>query len=156
MRNYFTKGKDLARNPILLGSAIMVIGSNVNNFGQFFYHFISARWLLTTAQYGDLAAIISLIGIFSIIQLSLGLTIIRSIASEKNKSKILNLIRWFDLWSIVAGIFLAFLTFLLVPFIVSFLHITEPKAVYLLAPIFLFIIVLFVHRSILQGLLFFL
>lgn len=155
MKKYINKGKGLIKNPLLMGSVIMVLGSNINNFGQFFYHFISARWLLTTAQYGDLAAIISIIGIFSIIQLSIGLTIVRSIASEKNQSRIFNLTRWFNWWSIAIGIVFTLITLLAAPIISDFLHISEPRSVYLLAPTFLFIIVLFVHRSILQGLLLF-
>lgn len=154
MKKYFLKAKALSKNQLFLGSAVMVIGSNISNFGQFVYHFISIR-LLTTAQYGDLAAIISLIGIFAIIQLSLGLTIIKFVASEKSQAKVINLSRWFNWWSIVGGIILSFITIIIAPFLADFLHITEPKAIYLLAPIFLLFIVVYVHRSILQGLLLF-
>lgn len=132
----------------------MVVGSNLSNFGQFIYHFIAIR-LLTTSQYGDLAAIISLIGIFAIIQLSIGLTVVKFIASEKNHSSIVNLARWFNWWAMLAGCILALLSLLAAPFISVFFHLGQPQATYLLAPIFLFFVIVFVHRSILQGLLIF-
>ncbi len=144
----------LIKHPLLSGSLIMVLGSNLFNFGQFVYHFIVGR-LLGKVYYGDLAAIISILAFFSIIQLSIGLTIVKFITSKKTKEEIANLSKWFNHWALVAGGIVAILTLILSPMLIKFLNITQPAAVYLLAPTLFFTIVTFTYRSILQGLLLF-
>ena len=145
---------NMLKHPLLQGSLVMVMGSNLFNLGQFIYHFIAGRFL-GKAHYGDLAVIISLLGLISIIQLSVGLTIVKFIAAAKNEKEISNLAKWFNRWAFFLGGILAVFTLILSPLVVDFLHITEPAAVYLLAPTLFLTVIIFTQRSILQGLLFF-
>lgn len=144
--------KTVISHPLFAGGTIMLVGSNIFNAGQFVYHIISGR-LLGKIYYGDLAAIVSILGIIGIVQLSIGLTIIRFIASQKSKDKTANFIKWVNWWSLWTGIVVASLTFFMSPFLIRFLNIASPLSVYFLVPILLFFIVLNVHRSALQGLL---
>jgi len=75
------KTKQIIRNPLFTGSMLMIVGSNIYNFVNFIYHFLAGR-LLGKVYYGDLAAVISLLGIIAIVQLSLGLTL--KISSSSN------------------------------------------------------------------------
>lgn len=145
------KIKSLIESPFFTGSLVMVLGSNLFNFGQFVYHFIAGR-LLGKVYYGDLAAIISIMGLISIVQLSVGLTIVKFIASRKDDREISNLVKWFNWWAILMGSILAGTSLIISPFIIKFLNITQPVAVYLLAPALFFTVILFTQRSILQGL----
>lgn len=148
------KIKLLTSNPLFASSLVMVLGSNLFNLGQFIYHFIAGR-LLGKAYYGDLAAIISVLGLISIIQLSIGLTIVKFIASTKDNQEISNFARWFNWWAILSGGILAVASLVLAPFIIKFLNITQSESVYLLAPMIFFTVILFTQRSILHGLIFF-
>lgn len=142
----------LTENPLLAGSLVMLIGSNFSNFGQFVYHFIIGR-MLGKVYYGDLAALISIIGIIGIVQLSVGLTIVKFISSSKNKKEISNFAYWFNKWALIVGGIGALLILLSYPLIVNFLHLHQPESYYLMTPLFFFMVVVFAERSILQGLL---
>lgn len=146
------KLKNFIGHPLFTGSAIMVIGHNIFNVGQFIYYFLTIR-LLNTSQYGDLAAIISILGIIGIIQLAFGLTIIKFIASQKTKPAISNLIKWFNYWGLFAGAVAASVLLVLSPFISSFLNLTEPNILYVFSPMLLLLVIIYIYRSILQGLL---
>lgn len=139
-------------NPVISGGLVMVVGSNFFNFTQFVYHFLAGR-LLGKVGYGDFAAMISILGIFGIIQLSLGITIIRFVASEKNKAEVVNFVRWINWWSIWAGITVTIIIILLAPFLNSFLNISQKSAVYINALVVGVSIILVNQRSVLQGLL---
>lgn len=144
--------KKILKNPFFTGSLIMVIGLNIFNVGQFVYHFLAGR-LLGRAGYGDLAAILSILGIISIIQSAFGMTIIKFISGEKSKNGLANFIKWIYWWAIWIAIIVALITLLMSPFLGKFLNITYPVAVYFLSPIILFYILATTARSILQGLL---
>jgi len=143
---------NILKHPLLQGSLVMVLGSNLFNLGQFIYHFIAGRYL-GKAHYGDLAVIISVLGFISIIQLSVGLTIVKFIAAAKSEKEVSNLAKWFIRWAFLLGGILAVLSLILSPLIVDFLNIADPSAVYLLAPTLFLTVVIFTQRSILQGLL---
>lgn len=130
----------------------MVVGSNVFNLTQFIYHFIAGR-MLGKVYYGDFATIISILGIVGIIQITLGLTVVKFIASGKSKEAIANFSKWVNLWGIWAGVILGVLTIIFSPILINFLNIRQPVAFYVLGIIFFFFIALNVQRSILQGLL---
>lgn len=140
------------KHPLFGGSLVMVAGINFYNFGQFVYHFISGR-LLGRVYYGDLAAIISILGLVSIFEVSFGLTVVKFIASSKNKNETANFIKWFNLWSLYGGVLMAALSFLLAPFLIEFLNLRQSLALYVLSPLFWFAVVTYTQRSILQGLL---
>lgn len=144
--------KVIINNPFLTGSLVMVFGSNLYNLSQFVFHFLAGRFLGKVA-YGDLAAIISLIGIIVIIQSALGMTVVRFIASAKHDQEVHNFIKWVYLWTKWIAVILAVLTLLLSPILIHFLNITQPMAFYLLSPILFFYIMANTGRSILQGLL---
>ena len=130
----------------------MLIGLNIFNAGQFFYHLLAAR-ILGKAYYGDLAAILSIIGEIGIIHLAIGMTIIRFIASEKKENTVNNYIKWFSWWSILVGGVIGILALVASPLIIKFLNITQPAAIYLLGPALFVSLIVSVGRSILQGLL---
>ena len=142
----------IVKNPFFAGSLVMVIGSNFHNFGQFVFHFISGK-LLGRANYGDLASIISVLGIVSIVQLSVGLTIVRFISAEKDEKKAANLAKWLNWWGIWVGIAIGIVMLILSPFISNFLKISNKQAVYLIGPVLFLLVLTNNRRSILQGLL---
>lgn len=142
--------KKLIKNPLFTGSMVMIVGSNFYNLAQFAYHFVAGR-LLSKAYYGDLATIISLLGLIGIIQIAFSLTIVKFIASNKDKDTSVNLIKWVNYWSILIGLILLVVAALLSPLLIKFLNIQQPIALYLLGPIALLSIVVATQRSILQA-----
>lgn len=140
------------KHPLFTGSAIMIIGNNIFNVGQFVYHFLTIR-LLDTAHYGDLAAIISILGITGVMQLAFGLTIVKFVASQKTQAALSNLIKWFNYWGVVAGVAAVLILFIPSRFISEFLKLTEPNILYLFSPMIFLLVIIYVYRSILQGLL---
>ncbi len=146
------KISNLFRNQFLTNSFIMLLGSNFYNLGQFIYHFLAGR-LLGKALYGDLAAIISVITYFGIVQLALGLTIVKFIAQQKRLNTTANFVKWFHFWGLMLAGFLTVLFLVLSPLIANFLNINPKISIYIL-PIFIFFFsIIYIHRSILQGLL---
>ena len=73
-----------ARHPLFAGSMVMVVGSNLFNFGQFIYHFLAGR-MLGKVYYGDVAAIIAILALVGIVQLSLNLAVVKFVAVEKTR-----------------------------------------------------------------------
>lgn len=142
----------IIKHPLFAGSLIMVVGSNLLNFGQWIYHLIVAR-LLGPSSYGELAAIISLIGELVIIQQALGLSIVKFISSEKGEKSTQNLIQWMNHWGVKIGISIGLMVLVISAFLNKFLHITDPLVTIVLAPTLLLAAIIQVHRSILQGLL---
>lgn len=146
--------KYLLEHPLFTGSAVMVFGSNFYNLGQFIYHFLAGR-LLGKVYYGDLAVMVSIIGLISVAQLSFNLTIVKFISSGKGREAISNLARWVNWWAIWIGLLFALSALVFSPFIIDFLNLTEPIAFYFLIPTLFFFVLLSTGRSILQGLLMF-
>ncbi len=142
--------KKLRSNQFLVGSLVMVVGSNLYNGGQFIYHFLGGR-LLGKAQYGDLAAIISILGIIGIVMLSVNLTIVKYIATSEKEDDVKNFSRWAHYWALMIGTALAGGIIVLTPFLASTLQISDMRALYLLAPIVFSYILVVVLRSMLQG-----
>lgn len=138
----------LFSNQFLRGGAIVIIGSQIFNFGQLAYHFFAR--LLGKSYYGDLASFISILGIFGILQTSFGLAIIKFIAVASPKDT-QSLIKWFYKKSIQVGLVISAGLLVLSPLLASFLNITQPYIIYLLPPTVFFYILLTIGRSILQG-----
>lgn len=143
--------KKIYLHPLLVGSLVMVVGNNIYNGGQFIYHFLAGR-LLGKVDYGDLAAIISILGVVGLIHSSLGMVIVKYIASEKKEVKIKGFIAWVNWWIVLVSIFIALIVFILSPVLINFLNITQPSSIYLLSPLIFFYILATIGRSILQGL----
>lgn len=141
----------ILKDQFLSGSLIMFIGINFFNASQMIYHFMSGR-LLGTALYGDLAALISLVGIIGIVQIGINLTIIKFVASEKDEEKTRDFIKWIYRKSILVGMLIMVIVLITAPYISNFLNISNTVLIYLLAPILFMTIILSTQRSVLQGL----
>ena len=122
MKRLIIYSKNLALNPFVSGSFVMLVGSNLHNLGQLIFHFLAGR-MLGTVYYADVASIISLLGLISIVQLSLGLTIVKFVSSTQDKKHLLNLCKWLYHWSFRIGIVIAILFMLASPVLSNFLNI---------------------------------
>ncbi|KKQ18471.1 MAG: Capsular polysaccharide biosynthesis protein [Berkelbacteria bacterium GW2011_GWA1_36_9] len=129
----------------------MILGSNFYNGGQFVYHFITGR-MLGKANYSDLAAFISVLGIFSVILGTLNMTVVKFIAGEKDTKKVRNFIKWSYFWAIWISLIVSLLLLASGPVVTNFLNITQPAVFYFLPFVLLFYVLTFSGRSILQGL----
>lgn len=144
--------REIILHPLFSGSAVMVIGSNSVNTLNYLYHLIMGR-MLGPANYGELAALISLIGLFGIVPASMNLVIIKYVSSAKNKQEVNNLVSWLKskAFQVSVGFFLVIL--IASPVIYSFLNISKISYLFLIALSFLFSLQALLNRSILQGLL---
>lgn len=143
---------NLIKNPLFSGSAIMVIGLNSVSFINYLYHLVMGR-MLGPANYGELAALISLIGLVGIIPASVNLVITKEVSSAKNDGEVSNLVNWFKAKIFVASLVFSVIMLIASPFIASFLNIQSIFYLILIAISFLFSIQASLNRSILQGLL---
>lgn len=130
----------------------MLLGANVYHAGQFLFHIIAGR-VLGKAQYGDLAALMNILGIFALVQISLGLTVVKFIASERDEKKVNGLVKWALNWSAVFGLLIALFIVFSAHFISGFLNLSQSQATYYLAPVIFFYSLTSITRSILQGML---
>lgn len=139
-------------HPLFAGSFIMIFGSNAVSFLNYLYHLIIGR-MLGPAYYGELAAMISLLGLFGIIPGSITLVIIKCVSSAKDEKEKRNLIVWFKkkifLFSLIYSLFIL----MLAPFIADFLKINNLTYLMLLAAFSFFSLQASLNRSVLQGLL---
>lgn len=130
----------------------MIVGSNAVSFLNYLYHLLMGR-ILGPAFYGELVALISLIGLFSIIPVSLSLVIVKYVSAAKNEEESANLIRWLK----SKGFRISFIIFIFIliisPSLANFLHIEKLSYLILIAISFLFSIQIVINRSALQGLL---
>lgn len=149
MKRYF---KEVITHPLFSGSAIMVLGSNSINLLNYVYHLVLGR-MLGPSFYGELASLISLIGLLGIIPASLSLVIVKYVSGAKDETEAAILIRW--LKTKVFQVSLIFFIFIIVmsPALASFLHIDRLSYLFLIALSSLFSIQTLLNRSILQGLL---
>ncbi len=144
--------KEIIKNPLFSGSTIMLIGSNSVNFLNLLYHFLMGK-LLGSVNYGELVALISLMGLLGIVAVSMSLVIVKYISVSKNEEEITGLTNWFKDRVLKISFVLFTVIILLVPFITSFLHINNTIYVVLIGVSYLFSLPTLVNRSILQGLL---
>lgn len=142
----------IIKNPLFSGSAIMIVGSNSASALNYLYHLIAGR-LLGPSFYGELASLISVIGLFGIIPSALSLVIVKQISSAKNEAQVNSLIGWFKTKMFTASLVFSFLILISSPFISSFLKIHKISYLMLVSLSFLFSLQALFNRSILQGLL---
>lgn len=143
---------NIIKNPLFSGSAIMVFGSNAVNALNYLYHLIIGR-LLGPVGYGELAALISLIGLLGMIPGSINLVIIKYISAAKTEDKLINLINWLRMKVFKGTLFFSFLIIIISPAISSFLHLDNLIYLFLIAISFPFSISALLNRAVLQGLL---
>lgn len=139
-------------NPLFSGSMIMILGSNAINFFNYIYHFIIGR-LLAPAQYGELAALFSLVSLISMIPTSFGLVIIKFISASKNKNETDSLINWMEQKIWILAVFLVFIVLIFSSFFANFLNLKNSFPIIVISFTFVFGLPSFFYRSVLQGLL---
>jgi O-antigen/teichoic acid export membrane protein len=142
--------KGLILHPLFSGSALMIVGSNLSNLIAYIYHVIVGR-MLGPSLYGELVAVLSIIGLFAAFFSFLGLVIVKFVSAAK-ENEVQSIVSWFGKKTLVIGFAGAFLVFLVTPFLSRFLHI-EYSIIVMLPVIFLFAIFGFLYTSFLQGLL---
>lgn len=128
----------------------MVFGTNIANFLAYLYHLIIGR-ILGPVSYGELATIISTLGLISTVFSFLGIVVVKFVSASK-KDQIGPLYNWFLKNGLLFGVILFFLQLIITPILSGFLKI-EIKTVVLLAPILFLTLLSFIIRSFLQGLL---
>jgi len=145
-----TYAKKVITNPLFSGSAVMVFGSNMANFFAYLYHFVVGR-LLAPAQYGEVGAILSLLGLLSVFVSFLGLVIVKFVSSAGEK-ELSSVLEWFYKIGFKSGLVISAIIFLATPLIAQFLRI-EMLTIVLIGPIFFVSTLGLIYRSFLQGLL---
>ncbi len=140
------------KHPLFSGSAIMIFGSNFVSFINYLFHLAMGR-MLGPASYGELAALIALIGLLGMIPASMSLVIVKYVSSAKNEQEVNNLVSWLKSKVFQVSIVFCLIVLITSPIISSFLNITKNSYLFLIALSFLFSIQALLNRSILQGLL---
>lgn len=141
----------LKSNQLIVGSLYMLIGNNLVNILNYLYHLILGR-ILGPILYGELAAVISFMGLFLILPTSAGLVITKLVSSCKDNQQLVSTIRWFIkrkvITSLSFGLSLTLLSIILSQFVSINIFFVP-----LLSIVFIFYIPISIDRSILQGLL---
>jgi len=145
-----TKLKKYAKHPLFSGSMIMIVGSNSANFMAYLYHVIIGR-ALGPVDYGELAAILSIMTIILAFFNFLGIVVVKFV-STSDKEELHNLYHWLSKFALISSVIITVALIVLTPFLSKFLHL-RIKILLPLIPIVIFGIYSFVYRSILQGLL---
>lgn len=139
-------------HPLFTGSFIMVFGSNAISFLNYLYHLLMGR-MLGPEFYGELVALISLIGLFSIFPVSLSLVIVKYVSAAKNEKETAGLIKWLRSKGLIISFSIFILILIISPAIAIFLHIEKLSYLILIAVSFFLSIQVVINRSVLQGLL---
>lgn len=143
---------NILKHPLFSGSMIMIVGSNSVSFINYLYHFVMVR-ILGTVGYGELAAIISLIGLIGIIPSSLNLVIIKYVSKAKSSEEVVSLIHYLKKKIFYVALLFTVSILILAPFLSSFLNINKSSYLILMSFSFFFSIYTLLNRSVLQGLL---
>ncbi len=144
--------KTFRKSPFLAGSLVMIVGTNVYNFGQTIFHLAIGR-LLGRAEYAEMAAILSTLSIIAVVEQVLDLTVVKFVSSGKNKRFVVNFTRWFFYWSMWIGILLAFVFWVIARPLSEFLHVGKPGLILILSPAIFLLALLNTARATLRGLL---
>lgn len=139
-------------HPLFTGSMVMIVGSNAVNFLNYIYHLIVGR-ILGPSNYGELAALISLMGLISIVPASINLVIVKYISAAKTETEVVDLVIWLKNRIIKFSIIFFVIILLISPLIVSFLRVSKIIYLILFALTFLVGFQSLFYRAILQGLL---
>jgi len=126
----------------------MIVGSNIANAFAYVYHLIIGR-ILGPSGYGELAAIINLVGLMSVTFSFLGLVIVKFVSKSKEKD-LTPFFNWVKRRTLIAATIVGVLMFVLTPFLAKFLNSSIPP-VLLAGPIIFVYFVGYIYRSFLQG-----
>lgn len=144
--------KKVIRHPLFSGSATMIVGLNTANGLNYLYHLIIGR-LLGPSLYGELASLISVIGLLGIIPGAVSLVIVKQISSTKSEQEVNNLTKWFTKKIFTIALIFSALILISSPLISSFLNIHSISYFILISLSSFFSLQSGFNRSILQGLL---
>jgi O-antigen/teichoic acid export membrane protein len=144
------KIKKLITHPFFSGSAIMIVGSNLANFFAYLYHLIIGR-MLGPAGYGELASILSLVGLFSITFGFLGLVIVKFV-SGMDEGEARSFFSWVTKRSLVAACAVSVILLLINGYLSTFLNVPV-RSIILTVPLLFILFMSFIFTSFLQGLL---
>ena len=141
----------LINHPLMTGSLIMVIGSNLVNAFNYFYHLIIGR-LLGPEGYSELAALFSLIVLLSVLPGAFAPVIVKYISAAKSDDEIASLWGWFHRLMWWLGISMTFILLLISPLLKDFLHVDINWHIWLVAIASGIALPLTANRSVLIGL----
>jgi O-antigen/teichoic acid export membrane protein len=139
------------KHPILTGSLVMVLGSNLANFLQYLFHPLMGRFL-GVSGYGDMSALFSLTILIGTVPSTLSLVLVKFISSAKSEAEISSFLNWIYPKSFFMGIVVFLICLFFSNPIGNFLNISRPYLVGLISLLFVFNFPLLVLRSSLQGL----
>lgn len=142
---------EIVTHPLFSGSTIMVFGSNSINAINYLYHLVMGR-LLGPTGYGELAALISLMGLLGVVSAGINLAVTKYVSSAKNDQEANRLSHWLKVKFFQLSV--AFSAFILItsPLTSAFLR-TNINYIFIIAAAFLFSFSSTLNRAILQGLL---
>lgn len=146
------KFKILRLNRFFSASLLMITGNNIINLFNYIYHFVMGRMLGPTS-YGELATLISLVGLLLIIPSSFGLAITRLVAIKSDNPKVKHTLKLILQKTLLVGFVISLIFCLVSPVIASYLKISNIWFVIMIGVFFTFSLVSYVYKSILQGLL---
>ncbi|MFZ5933179.1 MAG: oligosaccharide flippase family protein [Patescibacteria group bacterium] len=141
----------IVTHPLFSGSMVMIVGLNLANFIQYFFHLILGR-LLGPSDYSELVSLFS-VSLLLAVPFSLGLVVVKFISQERDKKRVVSFASWVEKKAFFFGLLVGILLLFLSPLISDFLKIDDVFLAALLAPMFLVAIVTYFNRSTLQGLL---
>lgn len=135
-------------HPLFSGSAIMIVGSNLANFFAYIYHLVIGR-MLGPSLFGELAAIISLISLFTVTFNFFGLVVVKFVSAAKESEREA-LLAWFVKSAMLFGLIVGVIALILSPTLGNFLKV-ENKILFLIGPMLFISATTLVFRSFLQG-----
>lgn len=130
----------------------MIGGSMAINVLSYAYHLIVGR-LLGPEQYGVLASVFSVFYIVSVVPLSSSISIVKFIASAKNKKEVAMTYKGINNFVLKFSIVLSAVVLVAAWPISQFLRITDVTSILLLSPILFFALMTLVNQSTSQGML---
>ncbi len=134
---------------LLRGSIILLLSFGIYNFLNFMFHFSMAR-MLSVSDFGTLAALFSIIYIFSLFAESIQTVIVKYTSRESNKGKIKNIIKR----ALKKGLkisLLLFIVFAILAYPLSFLLKIDYLLLLVTVAMVFFIFTMPIIRGVLQG-----
>lgn len=154
VKRIISRLKQAAAHPLAKGSAIVFAGTMVANVGAYLYHLVVGR-ILGPAQYGELAALLSLSYILNVFAIMLQTVVTRFVAHHAAKGEygdIRKLIVQLSMFLIAIGGLLVVALVFAAPVIATFLHIKDTIVVYFIFIGVVISMISIVLASVLQGL----
>lgn len=144
------QGVSIVKHPLFSGSFVMVFGSNLANFIAYIYHLVFGR-ILGPTEYGELATILSILALSVSIYSFTGIVIVKVVSSLDEK-ELKPFYEWLAKYAKGFAIAVSFLILFLSPVIADFIHVRLIEVI-LISPIFFFMLLVYVYRGFLQGML---